>query len=344
MSIVVWSTEATDTSAILLAQTMDDVVFTKRAHDDPHDANEETQALNEDDTKVIFYGPVRLPDWFAQRYDHSRMFNHPDNTARRFLNKARLSRELAGVGLPALRYHRVNEESVYTRVREQVGQRSFDVVIKNGMTVVERVNNAGAFDNAKRNVHYACAHIDPVRKFRVYMGVPTHTDDGLICMSMVEKRALTFFEMLTRNTTAEVRQHIQESFNQGLLTEDMGGGEIAWTEERIITPDQLEDQQLRDTLVRIGDTMRRTYDLDFWAIDVSVTGDNSVYITNALTAPSLQNDVVLEHVSNYFKTLLTYGRQMTADRLAEMVRDLTQEQIQRASELLRQEGLLRTAV
>lgn len=344
MSIVVWSTEAADTSAILLAQTMDDVVFTKEAHADPQDDNEETQALREEDAKVVFYGPVHLPAWFVERYDQDRMFNHPDNTARRLLNKARLSRELTAAGLPALQYHRVNEESVYTRVRERIGQRSFDVVVKNGMTVVERVNNAGSFDNAKRNVHYACAHIDPVKKFRVYMGVPTHTDDGLICMSMVEKRALSFFEMLTRNTTTEVRQHIRESFNQGLLTEDMGGGRVAWTEEQIITPNQLEDQQLRDTLVRIGNTMRQEYGLDFWAVDVSVTGDNSVYITNALAAPSLQNDAVLEHVSNYFKALLTYGRQMTADRLAEMVRDLTQEQIQRASELLRQEGLLRTAM
>ena len=337
---VVVSTESVDVSAMLLAQTFDDVLFTKTLNENARAADEITDALQDLENQIVFYGVVNMPDWFINQYDKERMFGDP-RQARHLLRRNDVIARLSDHGVNGVRYYGVNDDTNYTRLRERLG-RKFDLVVRNGMTITHTVSNAEEFNRHKRGANFACKHIDPIKKIRIFLGLSSIIEGDVLGASLTEKRRLSFQEQLSYGASVDVRNHIQHQFDEGILTEAMGSDQErqnAWTEQIHQKVDDMEGG-LVASLRAIATAMRVSYDLDFCALDVVGDNTGALYVTNCTASPSLSNGTVLEFVSDYYKELLTNGRVMTKERLVRLVQGLSEEQVINAATLLRREGVL----
>lgn len=333
MTTIIWSTESVDTSATFLAQGLDDTLFTKAYNDDPGVVNEIITELKHIDSRIIFYGAVKLPEWFEDIFDKDRMFNDPRNT-RKLLKRDEVMRTLRNRRVTTASYRSVTNESTFTSLCEYFGSRKLDLVVKTGMTVVSTVTTAAEFNAAKANVHYACAHSDPCARYRVYVGTPDITNGGVLGALFSEKRVLTFKETLGYGSGMDVRQHIDKLFAEGTLTEDMGIGQKAWTEESFIPVEDWENDNVLAQFRNIADTIVSTYSVDFCSVDGVVLPSGTVMITNVTASPSLQNEDVLHAVCSYFDLLLTTGRKVTKDKLLDMVKALSEKEVEELGKLL----------
>lgn len=333
MTTIVWSTESVDTSATYLSQALDDTLFTKEAHEDRDAGDDITAALLDPENRVVFYGIVRMPEWFEAMYDNNRMFNDPRN-ARALLRRNEVLDMLRGAGHPAARYFRVREDTNYTNIRERVGSRRFDLVVKAGMTVATTVENAGQFNEAKAGIDFACSHIAHSAKYRVYVGAPGLTNGGIIGATFSEKRRLSFQETVAYGSSAEVRQHLEKLFADGTLAENMGRGQEAWTEQRFLAVEDWQDENTLDQFRTIAQRVIEAYNIDFCSVDGVLMNDGRVCVTNVTASPSLQNEDVLHAVSGYFNELLDTGREITKDNLLDMVREMSDEDAAELGRLL----------
>jgi hypothetical protein len=336
MTTVIWSTESVDTSAMLLAQTLDDVLFAKGVPND----GETFEAVKDSENQIIFYGVVKLPDWFVDHYlNEDRMFNNPLKTAS-LLRRNNVMERLSLNGVQGMPYYKIREDTTFTSLREKLGRR-FDLVVRAGMTVTHTVDNSSDFNEVRNNVHFACRHVEPVKRIRAFMGMPDITDGGLIGITLAEKRKLSFFEQLTFGSSSDARQHIADLFQNGTLDESMGEGNdlVAWTEDMQLPGSKVEEG-LAKQLQNIAQIMHSVYKIDFWSVDVVLEASGNLIVTNMTASPSLQNDTVLDFVSSYYKELLMYGRKMNKDRLLNIIKGMSENQIENAASLLRKEGVL----
>jgi len=281
-----------------------------------------------------------MPDWFVETYDADRMFNDP-RLARALLRRNDVIATLGNHGVNGRRYYRVNAETNYTRLRERLGRR-FDLVMRTGMTVTHTVSNADEFNARREGSHFACRHLDPVKKIRIFLGLPSIVEGGVLGASISEKRQLSFQEQLSYGASVDIRNHIQRQFEEGILSEAMGEGQErqdAWTEQVHQKVGDL-DEGLLVSLRAIGDAMQQSYNLDFCSLDVIGDNTGALHVTNCTCSPSLSNDTVLEFVSDYFKELLVNGRVMTRERLIRLIQNLSEDQVANAANLLRREGVL----
>jgi len=341
MTTIVWSTESVDTSAMLLAQTLDDVLFTKSPLDVAAQANnqEVVDALRDPENQVIFYGAVSLPEWFRDHhFDPARMFSDPA-VSKLLVSRKAVSDVLAARGVLGIKYVQLGDKN-FTRLREDLG-RTFDLVRKPGQTPVATVSSAEEFLAARAGARYACTHIAATRRLRVFMGLPNITNGGIIGVSSSEKRALSFMETLTYGCSVDVRNHIERQFLDGTLTEEMGRGRetIAWTEEIHSQANAIE-AGLLTSLQTIATAAQASFKLDFAAFDFVGEANGRLHLSNATTSPSLTNDDVLTMVSAYHRTLLTDGRKVSKDTLLRLIQNLTDDQVDMAARLLRNEGVL----
>jgi len=345
MTTVIWSTESVDTSAMLLAQALDDVVFTK----DAELRDEELKVIASDlENHIIFYGAVNIPEWFIRdgNLNNDRVFNSPTVT-KKFSNRNTVAETLSLHNINTLIYKKINAETSYNSLKEVLGQK-FDLVVKNGMNVIDTVKNREEYLQKRVGAYYACKHLDAVMKIRLFCGLPDLTDEGLIGILVSEKRMLSFLEMLTYGSSADVKHHIEQMFLDGHLTEAMGEGKTkeAWTEIKFIGSKQIEEN-LKIKLKNIAAVLQTIFGVvgkpDFLAVDIVQTANGELYVTNTTTSPSLTNDNVLQSTASYFDSLIKEGRKMTKERFFKIVQNLTDEQVISAAKLLKQEGLLVTS-
>ena len=333
MTTVIWSTESVDTSATFLSQGLDDTLFTKSDNDNPNVVDEVITELKQLDTRVVFYGAVKLPEWFEDIFDKDRMFNDPRNT-RKLLKRDEVMRTLRNRGVTTTSYRPVTNESTFTSLCEHFGGRKLDLVVKTGMTVVSTVTTAAEFNAAKANVHYACAHSDPGARYRAFVGAPEITNGGILGALFSENRKLTFKETLGYGSGMDVRQHIDKLFAEGTLTEDMGDGQKAWTEESYVSVENWGNDNVLAQFRNIADVIIDAYGVDFCSVDGVVLPTGTVMVTNVTASPSLQNEDVLHAVCSYFDLLLTTGRKVTKDKLLDMVKALSEKEVEELGKLL----------
>lgn len=333
---IVWSTEAVDTSAILLSQALD-AVFTKQAHESATASDDVTVALKNESTQVILYGPVALPGWLP--FDNSRMFNKPISGKKMdVLNYLRENK------MNALKYILIKDDTTYTSLREKLGAK-FDVAVKNSLQVVATVSNAKEFNDLKGKVAWACQHLTSVKKVRFFFGDKDVISRGVIGMSFTEKKLLSFREALMYNASEDAKTHVSNLFEHGLLKETMGEGFLAWTEEKTVGGDALDgNDAVVNSLIAVGELLKKQYSLDFMAIDASVQEDGTVVVTNVTTAPSLQSDEVLSLVSAYFTNLLSFGRTITKEQLIQAAESFSAEQLALLAKLMKKENLIKGSV
>ncbi len=62
--VIVCCTEAVDNSAMFLSQGIDGKLV-KGVPPDPSTSEESFELLSDSDNKVVFYGLVKMPEWFA---------------------------------------------------------------------------------------------------------------------------------------------------------------------------------------------------------------------------------------------------------------------------------------
>jgi hypothetical protein len=317
-----------DVSGELLAQAMDGE-FTKGAHESAGARDPITAMLKDPESSIVFYGIVRLPNWF--KFDEDRMFCDPANS-RKLLKRNDVLTAIGKKGFGVTKYYKVNKDTRYSRLRDSIGAK-FDVVAKAGMKVVGTVKNAKEFSTVKGKVQFACKHLPKTtKKYRVYLGHPDVTP--VIGATVSEHRTLSFREAVLFDSTEEARAHMESLFEEGILNETMGKGFKAWTEEQHLSSDSLADDNNLAVFNKLSHTMNELFGVDFCAVDVVVSNGKPV-ITNMTACPSLQADGVLAFVSEYFKKITEEGRKVTPEHIKKLVEGCAPEQLDVVAKLLK---------
>lgn len=365
MTTVIWSTESVDTSALLLSQALDDVIFNKDPLVDGAANNDVVMSIRDPNNKVIFYGAVALPEWMRDIYDRNRMFNDPSMATlfsngkleRAFLEAQvtldnQKATEVTALlnGIRATAYKKLLRDTTYAAVRRVFPEGKLSLVLPTGMLAVNDFETEAEYNARRNNAKYCCKYIDASTKIRLYLGltdVIRENTHGIIGCSYTELRRLSFRETLCFGCSADVRNHINRQFDEGILTEDMGAGrtQVGWTEEAFLqrnVPDSIADKC--HAISSVVHTLFFDRGVDFCAVDISIDTANVAHITNVTLSPSLSMDPVLELVSSYYAELLENGRGVSKDRLIRMIDAFTTTQLAEAVNLLRRGGLLQNNI
>lgn len=327
MSTVVWGNETMDVSGELLAQALDGD-FTKDTHESPT-KNAMTALIRDPESSVIFYGIVKVPDWF--KFDENRMFCDPAKS-RKLLKRGEVLTALSKKGFECVKYHPINKDISYSSLRNKLGAK-FDIVSKAGMKVVGTVKNSKDLNNARNKAQFACKHMTKItKKYRVYFGQPNI--QAIIGASASEYRTLSFREAVMFESTEEARAHMESLFEEGILNDAMGTGFKAWTEEAFLTNENFVQDTNTIMFETLSKAINELYDIDLCAVDI-VVDDNQPIITNITACPSLQTDSVLGMISNYFNTLLEEGRKITPDHIKKLVEGMSTEQLDVVAKLFK---------
>lgn len=336
MPTIIWSTESVDTSAVLLAQALDGAM----CKGDILETTEIAEDIKDNDTNIIFYGAVPMPIWLQNYWNENRMFNLPEK-AKLVINRSKTMENLSDLGIPALKYIKIKENTTYTKIREILGTPSFDLLAKGTFSVYKTVENANAFNQAKAtgNVAYACKHLDRKGNYRVFVGLDSIVKGGIIGFSFSEKRTLSFRELLLYGRSEEAKSNITDLFEKGLLADEMGQGKEAWSEEKHM-PVAQSDPALVEKISPFISKLQNYYKFDFCAVDFVKDNTNTFFITNITCSPSLQADTILSLVADYFGNVLLGGREVTADSFIKLASTLTDEEAKKAFSLLREANLI----
>ena len=319
MSITIWGNEATDVSGELLAQALDGN-FTKVAYKTPADVK---------NTSVIFYGAVKVPDGF--KFDESYMFCDP-TISRALLKRIDVLKVLKDKGLEVAEYIVLKNDYSYSHLREMLGAK-FDLIAKAGMRVIATVSNSTEYNKWKGKAQYASKRLANItKKYRVFLG--NTAVSSVLGTTSAEYRTLSFREALLFEACEDARTHIGNLFEEGLLTEGMGDGFQAWTEESHTTAEKFAADTNYPLFEKVAAVLSDTYGTDFCAVDFVVSNGTPI-ITNITTSPSLQADTVLAFTSQYFKKLLEEGRKITPEHIARLLDGAGQGQLDLVHDLLK---------
>ena len=319
----VWYTESVDTSAILLAQALN-------ANHGP------IAPIGADVNKIIFYGIVNHGENFMVNKEIS--FNLPSE-GRPTLHKHTLMSSLRALGINTANYVNIKDNS-FTTVSEALHTRKIALVSKRaGMTVVNTAENATQFRQATANGHvnYAMKAQPIYSKYRVLCGLPETIPEYILGGLVAEKRQLSFKETLLLDAGEEAKGHVENLFETGALTEDMGVGTEAWSEEKFQT-------ELPANIVSSIKKIQNWASYDFCAFDfvkLVSPGEEKYMVTNATTSPSLQNDDVLQAVAEYFRNLVEFGRNYNKESLIKLVGDFNEDQVKKVAEFIVNQKVLR---
>lgn len=337
---IIWCTESVDNSAMFASQAMD-ATLTKEKLNDPEDFSELVQELKDPDNKLLFYGIVKLPEWFEEIYDRDRMFNDP-RKCRAFLNRKSTLDTLGAMGVSAAHYVFVEDKS-WSQVREELHTSTVDL-LKGNATKIATVTSSSGFNEHVSNgqVRYACKHIEAVSKFRLFAGVDHLTSGGLICVTCSFKKKLSYKETLMHGQSGDVKSALESLFEEGLIEEVPDKCVEAWTEESTVPAEHFEDS-LTDTFKDISKKVIGHYGADFCAIDVVETDNGTLMVTNVTSCPSIQESEVLSPVSAYLVELLSIGRVITKEIIIESISDLSENEVAKIGKMLKELNVLKTA-
>jgi hypothetical protein len=333
--VVVWGTEANDTSGILLTQALD-AHFVKYDGDNNEYTDEDKELLKSKNTTIVFFGAVKLPSWL--KYDEDRMFNNPDR-ARELLQKETVIEKYNPASNVFDKYHPLTDKTTYSYLQKKFGN-TFNLLNKNSSEAIANIVNETAYLNITEKYPKRTLVARPVtdftKKYRLFLSSKCPSILGAL---FTEKRLLTFKESLVINATEESCNHISNLFMEGLLNDDMGTGIVAWTEEKVVSG---TDEILKIIKEHVGisslvEAINNDFSLDFWCMDVIfVPESNNFYVTNILSSPSLQNDAVLRLVAEHCNELIKLGRKMTKEQLIKMASEFNEEQLAKMADIMKQ--------
>lgn len=340
MGIIVWSTESVDTSAILLAQALD-AEFTKATNIEPNTALAENIA--DKNTVIIFYGGVNTPT--DLKFNEDRMYNNPLGT-KEMAKKIGVLNLLSKSNIPAVKYLAIGEDITFDTLLAKLGN-NFNLVTKNGMTIVGTASNRKVYNNT-HNVHYASKFINITKKIRVFFG-NDGTNAKILGYTLSEKRELSFQEALVQGACEEARIHVTSLFEKQLLNADMGKGYVGWTEEAsvkspviVASGDDVGVYEKLNTVAKnAGNKIYQSFKVDFFSIDLIADVNGDVYVSNVTSAPSLQANTVLDFTRDYFANLAKFGRGISREQLIEITKTFTDEQAALVVKLLRKNKILK---
>jgi len=335
MNLLIWSTESVDTSAMLLAHAMD-ASFTKTYDDGV------AMMLQDADTKLLCYGAVELPDGIINKYGQDRLFQNPED-ARELLKKNAFFKAVReNTSLGALKYYKIGPDTAYTSIRDKLGKK-FSLSSKIGGSTVAIVSSAAEFKKYQGVAKWAYAHYNYCEKYRVLLGVPDV--QAVLGASMSKYKTLSFKEAVMFEGNDDAAAHLQNLFDKGILTDDMGSGFDAWSEEKVYSAEELQDASGHmPVFVSLSEFVHTHYKVDYCAVDVSVNkADNKPIVTNVTSCPSLQSEAVLSLTSEYFGKLIENGRDLTREQLISMTNDLDSKQLNFLSKLIKAAKKSKTA-
>lgn len=317
--VVVVCTEVVDNSAMFVSQSLDGKLV-KGITADPGDDSEVTSLLSDGDNKIIFYGLVKLPEWFTdEHYDQERMFNDP-RKCKEFLNRTKVMAKIAEQGIYSTTYIPVEDHN-WSYIRDVLHTSKVDLV-KANTSLVATVSNSEEYNANLNGVRYACKHIDATGRFRLFAGLDSVVDHGVIGMTKSIKKKLTHKETLLFGQSGDVKAAIEGMINDGLIVEDESKGVEAWTEDEFVSGGDCPNWAKI-----IPSSVVALYGVDFCAIDVVQQSNGSVTVTNVTSCPSVQDSDVLSAVSPYFTELVTNGRKMTKEKLVEMIMGMSDDMV-----------------
>lgn len=327
---IVWSTESVDNSASFLSQAVD-AIMTKKTFIDVEEDIEMISALQDSDTSIVFYGLVKMPDWFTSEfYDDVRMFNDP-RKCRKLLDRANVMANLRDHGIKAVTYIPVKDRS-WTYIRDHLHTSNVDLVNANG-TVVANVTNSEEYNSNLNKIKYACSHIEAVGRSRVFVGRDHLVNDGVVCFTSTQKKKLSYKETLMLNQSGDVKAALESMFDDGLIQEDDTKGVEAWSEVEVKSEGEGD---VHNTFFKaVSSELISLYDIDFCAVDVVLLSDGTFMVTNVTSCPSVQETEVLEHVSSYFSELVEMGRKITKDKLVDIVSGLAEDDVLAVAQFLK---------
>lgn len=331
---LVWCTESVDNSAMFLSQSLD-ATMTKKNFEDVEQDFEMVNLLQDSETNIIFYGLVKMPDWFTSEfYDDVRMFNDP-RKCRKLLNRADVMDNLRVHGIGAVKYIPVKNKT-WTYIRDTLHTSLIDLVKADG-TLVATVENATDYNNHLGGIKYACKHVDAVGRYRVYVGRDHLVTDGVICFSSTEKKKLSYKETLMLNQSGDVKAALETMFDDGLITEDEDKGVEAWSETKLVSE---QDTYYEAYFKNLSSKLISIYGVDFCAVDVVKLSNGESIVTNTTSSPSIQETEVLEEVSSYFSDLVSVGRKITKEKLVSIVSGLAEDDVLAVAQFLKGVGKL----
>jgi hypothetical protein len=290
---------------------------------------------------IIFYGNVPLPDGI--KFNKKTMYNDPSIGAAIRAKKTFLEK-LSGGNITTPKLVVIGEGATLNKAQQSLGVNGkIDMIEKGTMKVLATVDSAAQFNAYKQSSAYACKHVPATKKMRIFFGNPNITGNCVIGASCTEYRTLTFKETLKMGRSAEVQAQVDNMFDTGMLTEGMGVGQTAWTEQSnyefgnaALKP--FFTDKMKTVINTVYTAMNTLFsDIDFFAVDVSVEANGTVYLTNVTTSPSLQNIDILSFVSEYFKQLVNFGRVSLKKKLAGKIETLSLSRIKKVLELLDKE-------
>ena len=293
---VVCCTEAVDNSAMFLSQGVDGKLV-KNIPSDPSEVGDDFDLLVDTDNKIIFYGLVKLPEWFTEdQYDPERMFNDP-RKCRAFLNRTKVMAKLSDAVLCAAKYIPVEDHN-WSFIRDTLHTSKVDLV-KANTSLVATVQNSEEYNANLNGVTYACKHIDATGCFRVFAGLDSVANDCVIGVTKSIKKKLSHKETLMFGQSSDVKAAIEGMINDGLIVEDESKGVEAWTEDEFVS-----GENFPAWASSMASKVMSLYDVDFCSIDVIQQSNGTTTITNITSSPSVQDADVLAAVSSYFTELM----------------------------------------
>ena len=333
--ITVCCTESVDNSAMFLSQGVDGKLV-KGVPTDPNTDEEVFDLFTDTDNKVIFYGLVKLPEWFTEsHFDPDRMFNDP-RKCRAFLNRTKVMDTLRSNSLFAFKYIEVDGEN-WSWVRDTLHTSKVDLV-KANTSLVATVTNSEEYNANLSGVRYACKHVEPTKKYRLFVGHDSVADGGIICTTRTIKKKLSYKETLMHGQSGDVKAALEGMFSDGLIESDDSKGVEAWSEVEVLSPSDASFDEF-DVLKVVASKVISLYCVDFCAIDI-VYSNGQYIITNITSCPAIQDSEVLPAVSEYFSNLVTTGRKITKEKLVETIMGLTDDEISEVGQLLKGLGKL----
>lgn len=336
--MLVWCTDSVDNSAAFAAQALD-ASLTKETFADPNSDLEMVDMLKDPTTKILFYGLVKMPEWFEAIFDANRMYNDP-RKCRVFLNRPSSLGLISELGVSSRKYITVQDRS-WTRVREILHTGNVDLC-KANTTLVANVSNSSEYNHHVSNgqVKYACVHFDPVGKYRVFAGVDHLTDGGVICVTSSVKRQLSYKETLMHGQSSDFKAALESLFEDGLIEEDPGKSMEAWTEETTSALSEIDATAINPAWLKdAASKIISQFGVDFCAIDVIKTNDLA-FVTNVTSCPSIQETDVLSHVASYLSDLLNLGREITKEKVVEIISNFSEDEVSEITKFLKGMGKL----
>ena len=313
-------TDSVDTSAELLAQALD-----------IPEENWTKSPLSSDVQDVLFYGIVKIPENVGVG---GKVINDP-RKGRKTLAKSTILNVLDENGIPVIKYTAVKDRS-FSDLKKKVGDNKIALVSKQfGMKSVGTAANSGEF--AEKT---AGGHVQYVRKcypncegrYRVFVG--SDQGKGVIGALVSELRELSFKETCIKDKGEEARGAIVELFANGILSENMGEGITAWSEEEFCNA-----ADLPDTLVSRAKKVLSVLGLDFVGVDFMKIKNGAVYsysVSNVTTSPSLQNDKVLHGVAEHFSYMIS-GKPISRKEIIKMIDNIPDEHMNTIASFFKKE-------